>query len=350
MTLAKSLTAPLSAGGDGCASNADGAATSSERTSSSRVTDVASSDRRRRRALSAAARYAPNDRAASRDATGLSVRLTTAAIARPCVTAELLLPVVRWRGVAHAVERCQIDQERTQRRRGCGDEAADRRWLAFALDEPLPQVQKKPPRLHFARPPQVAGLDRQPLKRVRPVDDTIAGENRAEFERECIESTRELVPCDQERDGDAVLLPRSCTPGTRFEIGHRQLRHPSQCMKRRVRRRPDGVAAIHDDSVQPQRKDRAQVGDDSLGERRHLFILRWERAEADVLRVESLADAISRDQRRLCRWRDGNAEPPWRSQAQSLASRQRHRHHVRQRRELGAASRRAWACCRPATC
>src|ERR1035437_4875139 len=109
------------------------------------------------------------------------------------------------------------------------------------------------------------------------------------------------------------------------------------------------------DRLQAAAEDLAEVAlerADRIWDVRHAFIMAdewgwWLAAVAPWLVTDNYpctirGDAASAAERRVC-WRPRRAaELARRAQVESLAARQRRRHHVRQRRQLGAAARRAW--------
>ena len=81
-------------------------------------------------------------------------------------------------------------------------------------------MQQKPAGFHFAGATEIGRLNRQSVEGIGPVNHAIRRENRAEFQRERVKRPRELVSRDDQRHGDAALLPASRTPGAGLEVGH----------------------------------------------------------------------------------------------------------------------------------
>src|ERR1041384_1112761 len=83
--------------------------------------------------------------------------------------------------------------------------------------------------LHFDGSPEIGGVDGELLEWVRPRDDGVIGEDRAELERKGVKRALELMAGENERCREPPLVPRLHALGAgtkivavdRLDDGHR---------------------------------------------------------------------------------------------------------------------------------
>ena len=194
----------------------------------------------------------------------------------------------------HAVEAREID-----RRASAAPAPMPRRarrpplsspWLSMY---PSRRCSRWPLTLDLARAAHVLVLDRQPLKRVVAEDDPMAADDGAKLQREDVERPGELAPgrSSAARRGRSPATPRA--PGARPRDRQSRCRHQRQGVDRRVRRPVPAAWRPYTTTSEIRRaaKIDAQVGEQSI-DGVHPSLYGGSGQSADVLRVESMADAI----------------------------------------------------------
>ena len=124
--------------------------------------------------------------------------------------------------------------ERREGGRRLHDQVRQRVRAAARLEKPFAQVQQMAARLHFARPPHVGGVDRERRERVAAGDDDVIREDRAELERERVERSLELARGDEQRRGEAGVVPRGDASGGGAQIVVRHRLHDRERRRRRA--------------------------------------------------------------------------------------------------------------------
>ncbi len=183
----------------------------------------------------------------------------------------------------------------------------------------------------------------------------------AVLEREDVERPQELVPAEEQRHRGAGPAPAARAGAQAVRSWKSAARPAQECERRRGR----SIRPVRDQRLQARPENALQIGRHESQMHAHYdrsrlaLALRRARAlrhsaywvDADAgegrLTIRERASAIggahatAQNQCRVLRRRHRSAQPARRPQDESMAEPQRRRHDVRQRRQLGAAARRA---------
>lgn len=127
---------------------------------------------------------------------------------------------------------------------------------AFGFDESLADVEQQAARLDLARAPQICRVDPEPAERIPSGHHRVRCEDGAEFEREGVKQSLELLRADEQRCRQAAFLPRRNFRRARPEIGGRQVLHQGERGRARV---PGGLRVVDHDGFKARAEDFVQL-------------------------------------------------------------------------------------------